>query len=478
MGWFYNDTEITSTSTVIFDFNHTLTAKWSANTYEISFNVNGGTGTANKVSIVYDGAYPSLPTVSRTGYTFLGWYINGKKINSNDPMTTAKDHILVASWKINEYEVTFDDGSMFPHEPIYVHYGSTYGTLPDYPIKGYSFDWYCNGVKVTKDSIVNIAEDHVLYGRYTALEYYVFISENHVNVIVKNRTTGVEIKTGTLVAYGTPLSIEIVTDSGYKNGWCSVQGTKISVPNNSITMPSETLNISSGAEANSTSCLVKGTPIFLADGSTVKIENLSIGDYILTFDHTTGQYAESRVAYLFYAFTKSEIATLNFENDVAVSIVNMHGLYDATLEEYVLMSPKNVKDYVGHKFMLTVFKNGAPTVTTVELLSYNVTEKYVERYDVVTANNLNHFANGILVCSDALTGFANIFEYDNFVYNQDNVKETVEKYGLYEYQQWSDYVSYEEFVTFNCQYLKIAVEKGIMTVNDLLALADYLRASY
>ena len=68
----------------------TLYGKWTANTYTVTANANGGTipstsgwtnasgnGSATK-TVTYDSTYGTLPTPTRTGYTFAGW--NGKNL--------------------------------------------------------------------------------------------------------------------------------------------------------------------------------------------------------------------------------------------------------------------------------------------------------------------------------------------------------------------------------------------------------------
>ena len=43
-------------------------------TYTITLDAQGGTGTAASLTTDADGKLPSLPTPTRTGYTFTGWY--------------------------------------------------------------------------------------------------------------------------------------------------------------------------------------------------------------------------------------------------------------------------------------------------------------------------------------------------------------------------------------------------------------------
>ena len=53
--------------------NTIITANWKGNTYIMTFDSNGGTNVENK-TITYGSAYGTLPTPTRAGYEFLGWY--------------------------------------------------------------------------------------------------------------------------------------------------------------------------------------------------------------------------------------------------------------------------------------------------------------------------------------------------------------------------------------------------------------------
>ena len=56
--------------------NLTLTANWTANTYTVTFNPNGGSVSPTTKTVTYDSAYGTLPTPTRAGYTFAGWSKN------------------------------------------------------------------------------------------------------------------------------------------------------------------------------------------------------------------------------------------------------------------------------------------------------------------------------------------------------------------------------------------------------------------
>ena len=71
----------------------TLTANWTANTYTVTFNPNGGSVSPTTKTVTYDSAYGTLPTPTRTGYTFAGW---GYAM----PLTKASNTILEDNYTI------------------------------------------------------------------------------------------------------------------------------------------------------------------------------------------------------------------------------------------------------------------------------------------------------------------------------------------------------------------------------------------
>ena len=78
--------------------NVTLYAHWTANTYTVSFDANGGSSVAaQKVKYGSRATKPADPT--RTGYTFQGWYTakdGGARYDFNQTVTG--DVTLHAHW--------------------------------------------------------------------------------------------------------------------------------------------------------------------------------------------------------------------------------------------------------------------------------------------------------------------------------------------------------------------------------------------
>ena len=230
----------------------------------------------------------------------------------------------------------------------------------------------------------------------------------------------------------------------------------------------------------SSSCVAAGTLVTLADGQTKKIENVSVGDTILTFDHSTGMFTYSKVLYnVLYGSDEVAIVTMYFSNDITVQFVNAgHGIYDVTLNQYVLINADNVSAYLGHKFLSSAMVNGEYSAEVVEMYKYEISYEAIDRYDIVTENTINCVLNGLITCSDALVGVCNMFTFSrDFTYDLEQMAQDIAMYGLYTYEEWGMYLTYEDFIAVNGAYFKIAVGKGLITEKEIFELLEFLNVS-
>lgn len=106
-GWYTassGGTKISSTSVFNYTSNITIYAQWTANSYILTYDANGGTVLTTSKSILYDSTYGTLPTPTRIGYEFLGWFTassGGIQITSTTKYTTVGNSTLYAHWKPN-----------------------------------------------------------------------------------------------------------------------------------------------------------------------------------------------------------------------------------------------------------------------------------------------------------------------------------------------------------------------------------------
>lgn len=155
-GWYDNSgltgtsiTSISNNTNAIID----LYPKWNEKSYNVSFNLDGGTlpgGVSNPTSRKYTDSY-NLPTPIKIGYTFKNWHkssITGEVISSI-PANTTDDISVYAEWAANQYSISYNENG-----GIYVGGYS--------PVRNRSYD-----ETVTLPTSANISKEYfVLTGWY------------------------------------------------------------------------------------------------------------------------------------------------------------------------------------------------------------------------------------------------------------------------------------------------------------------------
>ncbi len=113
IGWYTaatGGTQITKDTKVEVTADQTVYAHWAANSYTVTFNADGGTVNTNSKTVIFGNAYGELPTPSRSGYTFAGWWTavdSGEQVNAGSAVKTASDHVLYAHWILNSISVSY-----------------------------------------------------------------------------------------------------------------------------------------------------------------------------------------------------------------------------------------------------------------------------------------------------------------------------------------------------------------------------------
>lgn len=164
-----------------FSENHTLYAKWVEKMFTVSFDAQGGNPDVEKLTkhILFGIAYGELPTTTRPGYIFGGWYTEpngaGTEVTANTPTTIPANHTLYAKWNGNVYGVNFDlqGGTLISGDDSKtVIYGTEYGTLPVAEKATYIFGgWWTEpdgaGNEITSTTQVTITDTQTLYAKWT-----------------------------------------------------------------------------------------------------------------------------------------------------------------------------------------------------------------------------------------------------------------------------------------------------------------------
>lgn len=165
----------------------TLYARWTANTYTISYDANGGTGTTASQTATYDADVTLRESAFTppTGMTFNGWassssatapeYSAGETVRN---LAVSGTKTLYAVWSNGEYSVIFNPtGGSVGTSSKTVRYNEAYGQLPTPSRSGYAFSrWYTSevgGTKVTSSTICTTAAAHTIYAHWSANSYTV-----------------------------------------------------------------------------------------------------------------------------------------------------------------------------------------------------------------------------------------------------------------------------------------------------------------
>lgn len=222
-GWFTPTSErVYPTTTVTLTSDITLKAYWELAKYTISFDANGGSCSTASTTVVYSGTYGDLPTPTRTGYAFTGWYTPaGDFICSSSRVLVTGNTTVTAHWVPSAYTAYFDaNGGSCSTGSKTVNYNSTYGTLPTPYRTGYSFlGWYTStGMRVTSSTVVSSPSDITLTARWSILYYSLSVSSGENGSISPSNCSA---------SYGSSQTFTITPSSGYMVENVTVDGINL-----------------------------------------------------------------------------------------------------------------------------------------------------------------------------------------------------------------------------------------------------------
>lgn len=153
----------------------TAYAEYVPNVYVVTLDAQGGSADVSTLLATFDEPYGTLPTPTRRGYTFLGWFnAEGEQITGDMTMRTANALTLTARWQAVTSTVTFDVNEGQPladaDKSRTVTFDQPYGVMPEPTRSGYVFQgWYTEkeaGIKVEPDTAVTELADHTLYAHW------------------------------------------------------------------------------------------------------------------------------------------------------------------------------------------------------------------------------------------------------------------------------------------------------------------------
>jgi uncharacterized repeat protein (TIGR02543 family) len=237
-GW-YLDAGLTNQA-VFPNFAHgqlapfTLYAKWTAGTYVITFTYNGATGGNGSASASFTtgGAAISLPTPTKTGYTFAGWFAEpGFTTQVSGPQSPTSDATLYAKWAASSFTLTYSyNGATGGNGSASASFttGGSAISLPTPTKTGYTFaGWFAEpGFTTQVSGPQSPSADATLYAKWAASSFTLTYSYN--GATGGNGSASASFTTG-----GAAISLPTPTKTGYTfAGWFAEPGftTQVSGP--------------------------------------------------------------------------------------------------------------------------------------------------------------------------------------------------------------------------------------------------------
>ena len=459
--------------------NITVKAQWKAVTYTINFNVNGAGGNA-PASVTKTYGTPILLNNLFRNYTATfndrgtttsqtaAWQFNGWCANSNGSGT-------VYTGTLNA-DLSSTQGDT---KTLYAIWSNTNITLPTPAARtGYTFDgWYTaesGGDKIGDGGAsYKLNANMTLYAHWTLNSYKITVTQlSNATITVKYGSTSTTVgkNNSVSVPYGTSVTISVKysrnSNQEYEikdaNGNTYAKDTPFSMPACDVTV-----------QAGS-GCVTPDTLITLADGTKKRVDELTGEELLLVWNLETGSYDVAPMV-----FVDSESAAdctvmhVVFSDGTDVGVVTEHGFFDLDLGQYVYINEDTMNDYIGHRFVkqADLAANTWGIVTLTDVWTETV---YTKVYSPVTFGHLCYFTNGVLSMPGGIGGLFNIFDVDTRQMTYDAARQAadLEEYGVFTYDDYDGIIPEIAYEAFNGAWLKVAIEKGLLSWEDIAYLAE------
>lgn len=448
--------------------NITLYAQWGQ-PCTVTYNANGGS--CGTTSEKYTGTALTLPTPTRDGYWFIGWYDaaeGGNKIgDAGAKYNPAGEITLYAHWQEQiEYTVTYNANGGTCGTVSATYEGAAL-TLPTPTKPGSEFlGWYTalsGGTKIGNAGETYTPDANVtLYAQWEQISYTITISkQNNATVTVDKTTAHYNDTISVTVSFSQNNSKTLTVKDASGNTVLS----KSAAGTYTFTMPASNVTIEA---SSSGSCVTADTLVTLADGTQKRIDQVTYADQLLVWDFDKSAYTVANSSIIEnHGYSMNEIIKLNFEDGTTVKVANVHGFFDADLNKWVDINAKNAADYVGHSFVQV----DGNSHKTVKLVSVDVTAEYVEAWSILTADHYNCILEDMFTITPPATEQLAFFEIgEDMKYDAEAKQADIEKYGLYTYEEFANLLTVEQFEVLNIAEMKVAVGKGLITMDEILWL--------
>ena len=115
--------------------------------YTVTLDYNDGTGRTDTITIGKYMTITNLPTITRGGYNFAGWWTHetdGKELKNGDTYSYNRNMTIYAHWIGKDYKVILNpNGVELSTTELTVRYDGKYSDIPILSREGYTFiGWF------------------------------------------------------------------------------------------------------------------------------------------------------------------------------------------------------------------------------------------------------------------------------------------------------------------------------------------------
>ncbi|MGM9878327.1 MAG: hypothetical protein ACI33S_06750 [Bacilli bacterium] len=244
------------------------------------------------------------------------------------------------------------------------------------------------------------------------------------------------------------------------NGVTLVNGTDYTYSSSTgqISIPNVNGDITITARGSGV-CLIEGTKISLADGSTKNIENIRYDDLLLVWS-----YEEGRMVYEYPIWIEKEhkaqsYQLTKFSSGDELKTIGYHGIYNMDLNRFVSVDNREEFDVGTNVAIMNDDKTGFIS-TSVVSIEYVYEE--VNYYHVVSTRYYNIIANNILT-TDGTVILSNLYGFDDNIMWLNRNQVINDKNNLYDYIEFNDIMPYYMFSGLRASEGKYLANLGFLS---------------
>lgn len=257
--------------------------------------------------------------------------------------------------------------------------------------------------------------------------------------------------------YRLPETITVKMD-----GRTLTAGTDYTYSRNSgtLTVPNVTGNLDITITAERWGCLVAGTQIMLADGTTKAIEDVTYDDLLAVWNYETGQLDAEYPIWIEQKHEAVKYRKIQFSDGSELKTVMNHGIFDVDKNLFVSVSDS---DFVPG---VNVYKLANGELKSVRVESVAMVQEAVDYYHVVSARYYNVIANGF-VTTDGTVALSNLYGFaDNLRWPEQRNVYLAQPNSTYDYSEFADTVPEYMYIGMRMGEAKLLTDTGYLSLND------------